>query len=162
MIKFFIRRRCALKPDVTRDMVIEELRERIDRVCSRKKFAVGKQQIDFVGKSESIWENFSTTVKIKLDVADNVLICEMDGNTSLGDSEAGCGWLIIILVLASILGGVISAAGCVIVFIISQVVLFLTSQSKPRQFLNDALDAIEFEYGAVTEDGKRNHAEKLL
>jgi hypothetical protein len=161
MIKFAIRKRFELKPDVTRDMVVEELRQRIDQSCSRKKFAVGKQQIDFIGQSESIWENFSATVKIKLDVIDNVLICEMDGDISLGSSESGCGWLMIILVLASLLGGLLSAVGCVIVFIISQIVLFLTSQNKPKQFLNDALAAIEFEYGVVTtKDGKKDHAAK--
>ena len=63
--------------------------------------------------------------------------------------------------LASLLGGLLSAAGCVIVFIISQIVLFLTSQNKPKQFLNDALAAIEFEYGVVTaKDGKKGHAAK--
>ena len=148
-----------MKPDVTRDMVVDEIRERIDQSCLRKKFAVGKQRIDFIGQSVSFWENYSTTAKIELDITDNVLACEIDGDISFGNSDAGCGWLIIILVLASLLGGVLSAVGCVVVFIVSQIVLFLISQSKPKQLLNDALDAIEFEYGIVTErDEEKDHA----
>lgn len=78
MIKFFIRKRLTLQPEITKDTFITIFRDRVDKLFELKTFAVEEEAIQFEGFLYSSWESNKTTAKIQVRARKTINITTVD------------------------------------------------------------------------------------
>ena len=148
MIKFAIRKRFVLKPDVTAEMLINVLRNKIDQVFQRKKFSQEDNKITLEGRLPSLWESCCISAQIQLNIEEgHIFCCQIEGDLSPEISQTfGC-CMIAFLLATVVFAGIGVALGAVVVLVGVQLVEFACSYRRPERYLNEIIEAIQLKYG---------------
>lgn len=155
MIKFFIRKRLTLQPEITKDTFITIFRDRVDKLFELKTFAVEEEAIQFEGLLYSSWESNKTTAKIQVSQEGNVLICQIEGE-NIPIMPWNSPFIVIIiysiaLVIAFFVGFFIPILISLIAY---SLIGFALSWRKPEKYFNEILEALEFKHGITQENNK--------
>lgn len=153
MIKFAIRKRCKLKPEIPEDELMEFIKDTLYTYFSISRRDRKQGLLTFHGSLRSFWENCAIDATLRIHVDDDILSyeAECDIKPELKNGCGGVGGIIAVLLITWFLGWLGTGIQLVLALVAVDMAEFLFSFRRPERYLNEIFEALQFKYGLSTE-----------